>query len=542
MSLLVQIAAEFTGKKALKDADKGIQNLTKSTKKLAGALGVALSTTALVNFGKASVKAFVEAEKANTRLAGVVKNLGLSFAQAEIQKNLDEISRAAGIAGEVLVEAYQPLLTATGSVIQSQKMLQQALDISAGSGVELATVTQDLAAAYVGNTKGLRKYNLGVSKAELSTISFAKASALLNKQFSGSQAAYLETYAGKMQVLGEAAGNAQEVIGGALVNALQDVFGAADITELIGKIDILAAKTSNMIDNLAWKWKKFWFATSDKAILSMINPFSNYVKNGLDKIDAEHAAANWRKAMEKSAGFGPDFRSAAGVNQAKMDKAEKDAAKRAKALVDAQKKNTAELKKQALAKKQSALFDMDQIQIIAALKGKISDEERLRLELQLALITGNETEAAKLSRELANTIDQTGNLAKYLTTLPDANNPFKSWEAFLDAMIAKAREAATAINTPITIPQPANLPQTEYNSGTYVPSSGYVPEGNVTTLPAPSNLPQTQYNQGTYVPSSGYVPPAVVVQIDGREIARSLQDQSMSAGQVAYLDRRTGGF
>ena len=88
MSLLVQIAAEFTGKKALKDADKGIQNLTKSTKKLAGALGVALSTTALVNFGKASVKAFVEAEKANTRLAGVVKNLGLSFAQAEIQKNL----------------------------------------------------------------------------------------------------------------------------------------------------------------------------------------------------------------------------------------------------------------------------------------------------------------------------------------------------------------------------------------------------------------------------------------------------------------------
>jgi hypothetical protein len=39
-------------------------------------------------------------------------------------------------------------------------------------------------------------------------------------------------------------------------------------------------------------------------------------------------------------------------------------------------------------------------------------------------------------------IDSTGNLAKYLTTLPDANNPFKSWDAFLDSVLAKAKLAA----------------------------------------------------------------------------------------------------
>lgn len=442
MSLLVQIAAEFTGKKAFKEADKGIANLTKSAKKMAGVLGVALSTTAVVNFGKESVKAFVEAEKANTRLAGVVKNLGLSFAQAEIQKNLDGISRSAGIAGEVLVDAYQPLLTATGSVIQSQKMLQQALDISAGSGVELTTVTQDLANAYIGNTKGLKKYNLGVSKAELSTISFAKASELLNKQFSGAQAAYLETYAGKMQVLGEAAGNAQEVIGGALVNALQDVFGAADITELILKIDILAAKTSNMIDDLAWKWKKFWFATSDKALLSQLNPFSNYVKNGLDKIDAERAATTWKRAMEKAAGFGPDYRSAAGTNQAKINAAERLAAKRAADMLKAQKAATAEQKKQAALKKAGSIFDLAQIQIIAALKGDISDEERKRLELQLALEQGNVEEAKKLTYQLAIAQGLSVKIAQDLASLPAASNPFAAWKGYLDEIELQAKRIA----------------------------------------------------------------------------------------------------
>jgi len=65
--------------------------------------------------------------------------------------------------------------------------------------------------------------------------------------------------------------------------------------------------------------------------------------------------------------------------------AEKAAAARAKALLKAQKDNTKQLKQQAATKKQSALFDMEQIQIVAALKGKISKEEELRLRLQVEL-------------------------------------------------------------------------------------------------------------------------------------------------------------
>jgi hypothetical protein len=114
-----------------------------------------------------------------------------------------------------------------------------------------------------------------------------------------------------------------------------------------------------------------------------------------------------------------------------------------KKMLDAQKKNTAELKKQATAKKQNSLFDLEIIQRVAALQGKITEEEKLRLNLQLALLTGNEKVAADLAGKLADSIDKTGKLKLWLTTLPDANNPFKGWDAFLDSIITKARLAAS---------------------------------------------------------------------------------------------------
>lgn len=525
MSLLVQIAAEFTGKKAFKEADKGISNLTNSAKKMAGVLGVALSTKAVIDFGKASVKAFTEDQAAAQKLAKVVDNLGLSFANSDIAKFIDGLSKTSGVTDDELRPAFQALLTTTGSLINSQKMLAQAIDISRGSGVDLATVSQDLANAYVGNTKGLKKYNLGLTQAELKTASFVQIQEKLNEQFQGSNAAYLETYAGKMQLLTTAAGEAQEKIGGALVQALQDVFGAADITELIGKIDILSSKVSNMIDTLAWKWKKFWFATSDKAILSGLNPFSNYVESGLAKIDAEHAAAKWKTAMEKAIGFGPDFRSPAGANQAKLTAAEIAAKKRQQEILKAQQKNTAELKKQAQTKKQNALFDMEQIQLVAALQGKLSKEDEDRVRLKLALLQGNEELAAKLSAKIADSIDKTGELKHWLTTLPNANNPFEGWDTWLTAFKANLATVTGVKPNTATVTNPM-IP---------VATTGTDYGGNVLGSLVPNFTPPSAGTYGTG--STG----SVTIQIDGKTIASALLDQSLSGNQ-AYVDRRTGGF
>jgi len=528
-SVVINIASEFTGKKAFKQAEKATFDLDKSVKKLGRSLGLALSTTAVVAFGKAAAKAFAEDEAAAARLSKTVDNLGLSFANPQITSFIDTLSHASGVIDDELRPAMQKLLTTTGSVAKSQELLKLAIEASRGSGIDLATTSQDIASAYVGVTRGLRKYNLGLTQAELQAASFTTIQEKLNAQFGGSNAAFLATYAGQMQVLTVAAGEAKETIGAGLIDAFRIIAGDTTITDLSGKIQRLATNIADFFRGVAQGFRDLANMPVIKQLLQLagmmlkiagkvagafIDPFikegARQRGNGIAPASANtHLASLTATANAKAAA-----------------KAEADAKKRAAALLKSQKANTAELKKQNLTKKQSALFDMEQIQIIAALKGNISKEERTRLELQLALLTGNTTEADKLSQQLANSIDSTGNLAKYLRTLPDANNPFKNWDAYLDGIIAKAKLAAGAGGGGTTTTPPT----------TNVPA-------NTNPFPDPSaSVPEINRERGNFYGSGNVGAQTIVVAIDGREVARSLQDQSMSAGQVAYLNRRTGGF
>lgn len=427
--LRIPLIAEFKGKKAFKDADRSIKNLSGSFKKLAGAAGIGLSTAAIISFGKAAVKAFAEDEKAANRLAMSVKNLGLGFETPRIEKYIEELSRATGVTDDQLRPAMQKLLQTTGSVTKAQQLLTQAVDISAGSGVDYETVVNDLSLAYVGQTKGLSKYSLGLTKAELKTMSFAQVQEKLNSQFSGANAAYLTTYAGKMQLLSTAAGEASETIGGALINALTDLFGAKDVTELIGKIDTLALKTSNMIDDLAWKWKKFWFATSDRAILEGFNPFSTYVEDGLKAIDISHkvAMASRNAVTQGYLGSQPVGIYETAAQKAARAKAEADALKRAKELAAMQAKQLADSKKKTKLESAARMLDLQRINITAALKGQISETDKLSLQLQLALLNQNDDQAKKLSDQLDAAIKRQKELDTMILATPKAPNPYADW-------------------------------------------------------------------------------------------------------------------
>jgi hypothetical protein len=247
MSLLVQIAAEFVGKKQFREAENAVQKLQSSVKKLAGAAGIGLSTAAFVNFGKKSAAAFMADEKAANRLALAVKNLGLGFETPRIERYISELSALSGVADDQLRPAMQGLLQTTGSVTKAQELLAQATDISAGSGIDYETVVNDLSKAYVGQTRGLTKYALGVSVAELKTMKFAEVQERLNKQFSGANAEYLTTYAGKLQLITTAAGEASETIGKSLVESLVAVFAAGDTTQFVNQIDTLATKIADTV-------------------------------------------------------------------------------------------------------------------------------------------------------------------------------------------------------------------------------------------------------------------------------------------------------
>jgi hypothetical protein len=219
------------------------------------------------------------------------------------------------------------------------------------------------------------------------------------------------------------------------------------------------------------------------------------------------------------------------ADAAKAKKLEADRLKVVKAQEALLKKQTAELKKQALTKKQSALFDLDQIQLVAALQGKLSDEERLRVKLQLALLTENTTEADKLSQRLANSIDSTGELAAYLRALPDAKNPFLGWDDWLKNF-TKNLATVTGSTIPSTNGGVSPAPIT-------TPLTNAVPSGVFNSLGSANASTRTAEEASRLYGGMG--PAKIVLEIDGKEIATVVQNQGLQ-GNNPIINRLGGGW
>lgn len=402
-SLVVSAVTTFDGK-ALTKGSKQISGFASNAKKALGALGLAALAAAAVKFGKNSVKAFADNEKSAKRLAGVVKNLGQAFETPFIEANLDQISAKFGYQGEVLREAYQKLITATGSATKSNELLNASLDIAAGSGEDLITVNQDLAALYVGNTKGLKKYNLGLSQAELKTLDFEDGLALLTKTFKGAAGDELNTYSGKMRVLGEAADNAQEIIGGGLVDAFMILAGDTTTDDLAESMAKLATNTSNVITELAKFGKTVGNLASES--YGFIDEFSRDLTDFIDRITFNSARIAEREAQRNTTRMGGYPSSALGPtpvdpNIAKRDAIEKERLKKEKErLALAAKAAKAEKQKVALTKA-AAAFDSTRISIAAALRATYDKETRLRLEALMLIEEDKGDAALKKIDELA---------------------------------------------------------------------------------------------------------------------------------------------
>ena len=445
-NVVIDILTQFKGKKAFDQANKSTDKLSKSVKSLGKALGIGLSVAAVTAFGKASVKAFAEDEAAAAKLAKVVDNLGIGFANVEIAKFIGDLETTSSVLDDSLRPAFQALLTTTGSLTNSQKLLTDAIDISRGSGFDLVEVASDLSKAYVGNTRGLLKYNLGLSKAELAAMSFTEIQAKLNEQFRGSNAAYLETYAGKMDTLKVAADNAKEAIGKGIVDALGTLAGDASITELAAKITGIATGIADFIRGFAIGLRDLANMPIIKQLLQIISFIGKqvYKQTGQVFVDAGAAQRLQQEKLQRKADLLSEKEKAAAL--AKMEAAAK---KRAADLAKSTKKAKDEEKKSLALKKAGNLFDMEQIQIIAALKGKVTEEERKRLELQLAILTGNADQASKLAYEVAKAQGLTEELAKYFANFPDAKNPFELWASYLDKIEEQVKRIALQNQFPV---------------------------------------------------------------------------------------------
>jgi hypothetical protein len=530
--LRIDLAAEFRGKKAFKEADKATSSLDKAVGKLGKQIASVFAVTKIVQFGKASLKAFVEDEAAATRLATAVKNLGLAFEQPYIDNYISKLEQTSGVLDDKLRPALQALLTTTGSLSKSQEFLTMAIEASRATGIELTTVAQDIANAYNGNTRGLRKYNLGLTKAQLTTVSFTEVQKRFNAQFSGANAAFLDTYAGKLQILTVASENAKETIGKGLVDALVLAGGKdGDIQDIADAMSSLSNFTADVVRGLGALAGKF--TAVDKAFSGGLlgKALTANFKYGL--LGQLAALGDSTQPRPRA---GRRFMGGSGGSTG-TDLVEKARLAAQKKLTDAQVKAakalTAEQKKQAVLKKAGSIFDLEQIQLIAALKGKLSDEDRKRVELQFALLTGNTAEAQKLTFELARAQGLSISIARDLASLPQAANPFTSWEAYLDMLMSKARQVAS-MGSGISISTGTGQGGSVIdNYKASIPQTNVTPLSTATIGRLAAPMSSGSSTIGDYL--------NVTLQIDGKTIASALQDTSMS-GTGSSINRLTGGW
>ena len=521
LAIKIATTLDATG---LNKADKAVNKFNRTVGRLGRNLGLALGTTAIIAYGKASVKAFAADEAAAKRLSTAVDNLGLSLSQSRVTSFVKDLETSSAIADDVLRPALQALLTTTGSLTKSQELLSNAIQISRASGIDLATVSEDLAKGFVGVTRGLRKYNTGLTQAELKSKSFNEILGIMLARSAGAAEEYLTTTSYKMEVLALAASNAQETIGEGLVDAFARIGGGTEASDAAKAIDSIAKGVNNLTLVLG-------------TAIGLVEKFRKGYTNFLAGGDVDVLMAGKQPTTNRS-------KSPAGTAAriAQQRQAEAAAAKRAKELealtkkqVAGQKALTAEQKKQAALAKAGSIFDLEQIQLIAALKGKLSDEDRKRIELQFALITGNTKEAQLLTYELAKAQGLGEKIAKDLASLPDAKNPFASWETYLDMLMIKARQVG---NLSGSIPGGGAQPMIPTNviTGGPIPGGGAQPmiPTNVAALPYMTN----RVTGGGPVAGGGAQPMQVTVQIDGKAVASALQDSSLSG--IGSSVNRTG--
>jgi len=385
MVIKVPIIVSYNNK-GTKQAVKGIGGLEKSFKKmgLASKLSFAAAGIAVTAFTKKAVTAALEESKAVAVLNNQLKNLGLGFAAVGVNAYIDNLQRATAVSEDQLRPAFSSLIRATSDLGKAQQLLALTLDISASTGFGVEQVSKSLSKAYLGQNTALGKLGVGLTKVELKTLNFEQIQKRLTILFKGGAAAAVDTYAGSVAKLQIAAKEASETIGFALIDGIKRLGDENGIDDAADSMEKLASQTAFAITGFS--------VLSDTISNSALGKgFGSLLQFGPVAM-AINELARLGKATIASENTGTNRQSPRATEKA----AEKAAAK---AIKNAKQKLSLE-KQTAALKKLQAKFDLDNIQLSAALAGKLSKEDEARVRALQALKTEQKADDLKTLEEL----------------------------------------------------------------------------------------------------------------------------------------------
>ena len=185
--------------------------------------GAVVAGAALVKFTQAAA----EDEAAQVRLAKAAKNTaGATDKQvSSMERWISKQGEAKGVADDELRPALGNLLTATKDVGKAQDLAGLAMDVSAGSGKSLSTVSTALMKAQNGQVSSLSRLGINVKDAEGKTISFREATKRMADTFGGQAKTKAETFQGQMDRLKVKFDETKESIGAKLLPILTKLAG-----------------------------------------------------------------------------------------------------------------------------------------------------------------------------------------------------------------------------------------------------------------------------------------------------------------------------
>jgi hypothetical protein len=399
-NVMIDIAAEFTGNKAFKQADSSTDKLTKNVKKLAGAFGLAFSATAVLAYGKAAVKAAAEDEKAQKQLALALKNVGLGRDAASSEDYIQRLQTEFGILDDKLRPAYQTLAVATQNTNEAQRLLNLSLDISAATGKDLASVTGALSRAYLGNNAALSRLGVGISKADLKAGKFEDIISQLEGTFKGAATQSAKTFQGSIDKLGVAAANASEIIGTSLIDALKGLGDQDSVDNLASAMQNTAIYIADVIRGIGVLTEKLKSLPGVSGLnVGMIPILGTY----LEMLRAAGQASLAGQSGVNAQGLADLARLQAAYVVKTLGAKKKLTAEEIKALKAARLKLAIDKANLALSKGEE-IFDMDKIQVAAALTNQAEQLGKASNQAQLLQIA-NDTARLNIKQSISNLED-----------------------------------------------------------------------------------------------------------------------------------------
>jgi hypothetical protein len=201
--------------KDLRKFKSQVDMVGKSMNSTFGALGLAVGLGTLVNGLKNATKAASEDRKSQGLLATALKNTvgATDQAIAGAERWIKNTQLSTSVLDDELRPALSTAVRATGSLAKGQELLDVALDVSAGTGKDLGTVTNAMSKAFNGNSGALKKLLPSIKDGS----DFMEQ---LKTQFAGSaeEAANLDPYK-RLEVI---FADIQETVGTALLPALEE--------------------------------------------------------------------------------------------------------------------------------------------------------------------------------------------------------------------------------------------------------------------------------------------------------------------------------